>query len=731
MSRQPLVSAAVLALVTAAPLAHAITPAQLCQMAVAGAGRKYFDQRHKTISKCEDAQAKGDPVTCAPADPTVAPKLAQARTALLNTITKRCPGTTLADIDLGGPCEGLATPGDVTDCIVDETHGPAVDDLLVAIYDSAGALSDPDQRKCQKTINKAARKDATNRQKAREKCYRTLAAGGNFFGICPDTKALGSLEKARAKMIETVEKKCPLPFAPEPSPDLDFGFPCEAFELTTFDRDGNTVNNEMPVATRLARCLTSVTSHEADTASAAVLPNPDAAPFSYGVTAGDATATGFIVWTRTDGPAAVTLEVSTNPEFTPPASIVHSSLNVPNPARDNTVKVDVAGLVPAQQYFYRFTQGLDVSRTGRIRTAPLASSTNAMTFVWSGDANAFFKPYSVLEAAIADDADMFLYVGDTIYGDDPRSGTGVATVVSDYWTKYKENRDDAAMRNLMASVGTTTMWDDHEVTNDFYGSPFGAFGPQIIAGNQAFRDYMPIRENIGDPMQLYRTFRWGPAEFFLIDDRQYRSPQATVTEPACAPGGTPAVLPPGGPCTDEINDPSRVYLGAAQKAWLKNALVTSTATFKFVMNGPLISALLFQPYDRWEGYAAERTEILEYIRNPDGDTMTDDHIKNVIFLSTDIHAAIVNDAVANPGPAGGSIREIVAGAIGMDPIFRELPPAVLALVSSLPGFFPSVSYFDIDRWNYVHATVSPSEAVFTYRDPAGTVLTTVNVPAEP
>jgi phosphodiesterase/alkaline phosphatase D-like protein len=283
----------------------------------------------------------------------------------------------------------------------------------------------------------------------------------------------------------------------------------------------------------------------------------------------------------------------------------------------------------------------------------------------------------------------------------------------------------------MASVGTATMWDDHEVTNDFYGSPFGAFGPQIVAGNQAYRDWMPIREDGGDPMKLYRSIKWGDlAEFFLIDCRQYRDPQAYVTEPACLSGGNPATIPPAGPCVTEINNPARTYLGAAQKAWLKNALATSTAKWKFIMNGPVITALQFLPYDRWEGYAAERTEMLEFIRNPDGNVMTDDHIKNVVVLSTDIHAAIYNPAVANPGPAGGSVPEIIAGAIGMDPIYRELPTAILPFVSSLPSLFPAIQFYDIDRRNYVLFDVSTTQATFTYRDNTGSVLKTITLTAE-
>jgi alkaline phosphatase D len=240
-----------------------------------------------------------------------------------------------------------------------------------------------------------------------------------------------------------------------------------------------------------------------------------------------------------------------------------------------------------------------------------------------------------------------------------------------------------------------------------------------------------MRENGGDPEQLYRSVKWGNvAEFFLIDARQYRAPQAYVTEPACLSSGSPAVLPPAGPCQDEVNDPGRAYLGSTQKAWLKNALLASTATWKFIMNGPLVTKLLFVPYDRWDGYEAERTELLEYIQNPDGNVVTDDHIENVVVLSTDIHAAIYNTGEPNPGPSGGATPEIVAGAIGMDPIFRLLPPSVLAVVSSLPGLFPQIEYFDIDRFNYAFFQVDQTRADVTYRDGTGTVLKAFSLTAE-
>ena len=730
---RPLIIAASLALVAVAGLAGAApTPEQKCQDTIANAATKYFGARYKVRSKCEDAQAvAGTPADCT-TDPTVVAGLTTATTKLTAKVTARCAPAVLANVELGGACTGAVTTATVVSCITDDVHGARAEELLATAYDSTGQITDALLRTCQKTLAKTLGKDAVGRQKLRRGCAKKFVAGGPQ---CPDAKAAAKFAKSRDKLIAKVEAKCSDTQVLDAAikfgafcGDTRVGAPAVPFSVMTFDRDGVTNNNLIPAHTRLSRCLAAASGVDGDTSADAVYPLPDAAPFSYGVAAGDATPTAFIAWTRADSVAAVTLQVATDAAFT---TVVSTSPGlIPNATRDNVVKTEVTGLTAATQYFYRFTQGAASSRVGRIRTAHAVGDTSPMTFAFSGDANAFFKPYALLEGVTAQDPDLFLFFGDTIYGDDPRSGTGAAVVLADYHTKYKENRDDRAMRDVLANVGSASIWDDHEVTNDFYGSPFGAFGPQIIAGNQAFRDYLPMRENGGDAMQLYRSVRWGDvAEFFLTDDRQYRSPQAYVTEPTCLSGGNPVVLPSDPACVAEIADPTRTYLGAAQKAWLKAGLAASTAKWKFIINGPVISGLIFLPYDRWDGYKAERTELLEFIRNPDGVVMTDDHIKNVVVLSTDIHSAIYN-LVANPGPAGGSVPEVVAGAIGMDSIYRELPAAVLGLVGSLPSVFPTVQYFDVDRRNYVHVELSTTQAALSYRDNVGSVLKSFTLTAE-
>src|SRR5262249_51751451 len=175
----------------------------------------------------------------------------------------------------------------------------------------------------------------------------------------------------------------------------------------------------------------------------------------------------------------------------------------------------------------------------------------------------------------------------------------------------------------------------------------------------------------------------------------------------------------------------RTVLGLTQKAWLENALLTSTAKFKFIMNGTPITNLIFDPYDRWEAYAAERDDILSYI-----DTNS---IKNVIWLSTDLHGIVISPDGVDLAPAGGPnphpTPEVVAGAIGMDPIFRELPPSIAGVLPSLPIFLTHISEFDIDRFNVVLIKVDPGSpqptATLDFMDRTGATIHTISFTAVP
>src|SRR6185437_12372544 len=96
------------------------------------------------------------------------------------------------------------------------------------------------------------------------------------------------------------------------------------------------------------------------------------------------------------------------------------------------------------------------------------------------------------------------------------------------------------------------------------------------AGYQAFYEHMPVRapRPQGPDLKLYRSVSYGGlASFFVLDTRQYRSPEV----PLCGE----ISQTPSGYCPASV-DPSRTMLGADQRGWLLKGLSDSTTAWNFV-----------------------------------------------------------------------------------------------------------------------------------------------------
>jgi phosphodiesterase/alkaline phosphatase D-like protein len=280
-------------------------------------------------------------------------------------------------------------------------------------------------------------------------------------------------------------------------------------------------------------------------------------------------------------------------------------------------------------------------------------------------------------------------VGSTVSGGAFQPATPTALTVQAKWAKYKQN---LALKNLQTVRGETGMynhWDDHEFVNDFTQPELG--NAIYKAGVQAFTDYMPatFKAKTG----LYRSFRWGKnAEVFFLDERSFRSAKA-VTNGVCNNPDTNAPdLAPTAPqrvrnlfaavtpslsepvsqaCLDAIRDPHRTFLGASQLSDFERRLKGSKAKFKIVMNETPIQQFYALPYDRWEGYEAERQSLLKYIQA---------NVKNVVFLTTDTHANLYNEVrlatfPEEGGPINTGINEMVTGPVATMTFAKEIDGA--------------------------------------------------------
>ncbi len=371
-----------------------------------------------------------------------------------------------------------------------------------------------------------------------------------------------------------------------------------------------------------------------------------AAPAATGllVTVGEVTATSVVVWTRgaAEGDVAI--------EYGPAGATTRARATLTVRSGDDlTGKLRLDGLVPATRYGYRVqTRGESVG--GEFVTAPGPETAAPVTFLWSGDlgGQGFCRRvdtgYRIFDTMARLRPEFFLFLGDTIYADSPcdqpgvvPGGNFVARTLAGYRDKHRYNRADAAVQRFSRATSVYAIWDDHEVRNDFSGPT----EPLMPAGRRAFLEYWPILPPPEEPGRLYRSVRWGALlELFILDTRQYRSPNA------------------------QPDGPSKTMLGPAQRRWLVEGVASSAAVWKVVATSvPLSVPTGGTAHDSWSnasvfglpeegetGFAVERDAILGALRARG--------VKNLVFLAADVHhAEVVRHA---PFP-GWTFHELIAG----------------------------------------------------------------------
>lgn len=352
-----------------------------------------------------------------------------------------------------------------------------------------------------------------------------------------------------------------------------------------------------------------------------------AAPLPYGVASGEVSATSALIWARVNGETgetAFTVEYAGDPTFAVVQGMQTATVSA---ASDFTGTITLTALQPATRYYYRVraqsTDNKD-SSSGTFTTAPSLDRKQDVTFLWGGDlgGQGFCRQpaYTIFSPMKAVKADFFIFGGDTIYADSPcpsppnaPGSDFVATTQEQFWAKYRYQREDQLLRELLATIPLYVIWDDHEVKNDFAGPS----EPLTPVGLKAFSDYFPLQRFPTEPQRLYRSFRWGQrVELFFLDTRQYRS--ANVQD----------------------DGPDKTMLGPAQLHWLLDGLAASTATWKVIVSGVPLSAhtgRILSGHDGWGGGAVAdgfTTELRTIIT-----TFQEKGIRNVVWLSTDIHVA--------------------------------------------------------------------------------------------
>ena len=205
--------------------------------------------------------------------------------------------------------------------------------------------------------------------------------------------------------------------------------------------------------------------------------------------------------------------------------------------------------------------------------------------------------YSIFESINSKNPDIMVWGGDNIYlrESDWDSKTGILH-------RYTHTRSIKEIQPLLAKTQNFAIWDDHDFgPNDgdrsFYNKNLTLEAFKYFWANKSYGTNP--EQNEGN----YSTFNWGDAQFFLLDDRFFKSPNDRKT-------GT------------------RTILGDTQLEWLIDALSSSSASFKIIYVGGQVitSAARFENYAT---YPEEKEKLLKEIEN--------NKIKGVLFLSGDRH----------------------------------------------------------------------------------------------
>lgn len=278
-----------------------------------------------------------------------------------------------------------------------------------------------------------------------------------------------------------------------------------------------------------------------------------------------------------------------------------------------TAKLIADRVEPGQKYSYRLSiNGKSVSfpyptefqtlPLWQWRTDPPAFTVAAGSCTYVNETQ-FDRPgrpyggeYEIFTAIHEKRPDVMLWLGDNIYlrEVDWNSRTGILH-------RNTHTRSLPELQPLLASTHHYAIWDDHD------------FGPNDADGSFVHKDltleafklfWANPSYGVNGEKGITSQFQWGDIDFFLLDDRYFRS-------------------------SNERKTGKSQILGEPQIEWLISAMKFSRSPFKMVAVGGQVlnSAPVFENFS--SKHPAEREYLLKRIE--------EEQIKGVIFLTGDRH----------------------------------------------------------------------------------------------
>lgn len=259
---------------------------------------------------------------------------------------------------------------------------------------------------------------------------------------------------------------------------------------------------------------------------------------------------------------------------------------------------------------------------GQGATTPLAADT-VLTRIGFGSCLRQDRPAPILDALAKDAPQLFLMIGDNIYGD-VRGQGGEDPELNSLLAAYAGLAIRADWQRFRAANRFHATWDDHDFGENDAGATF-PWEPRTRDVFHAFWGSSVLANQKGHA-GVYGSTVYGPegrrVQVILLDTRTFRS-DLTRAEPAEGETFRPYV-----PDTD----PAKTMLGAEQWAWLEGEL-REPAELRLVISS-IQAVALTHPFEKWANLPRERERLFGLIAATGAN--------GVVMLSGDRHRGLLS-----------------------------------------------------------------------------------------
>jgi alkaline phosphatase D len=245
------------------------------------------------------------------------------------------------------------------------------------------------------------------------------------------------------------------------------------------------------------------------------------------------------------------------------------------------------------------------------------------------------KPQPVWKAVLANRPQLFLMMGDNVYGDVKSPD------LRELVTAYGVQAQHPELREARVAMPFLAIWDDHDYGRNDAGADF----PYRDASARLFHEFWQMAPTAHPGGGVYYARMFGPegrrVQIIMLDTRSFRSPLRPK----------PADFPYWGKYAPDP-DPAKTMLGEAQWSWLETELQKPAEVRLLVSSIQVLAE--GHGFERWGNLPRERDRLF--------DALTRTGARGVLILSGDRH---IGAMYRSEGKAPYPLIEVTSSSLNM------------------------------------------------------------------